>query len=617
METAPTPQQPQPMPTAAVGAHPDARQRVHHSYIWLGSLRSLGLLLFVVIIGSFSSLASLFASAAAGPTSAFAGLIIIGLLIGGVLVIFGILVGIHAWAYRHLWYELGPEEFSLYSGILTKKRMHVPYAKIQSVDQKASLIQRIFGVCNIAIDTAGGASNNAILVPYLTKQQADTLRLSLYARKQQSVSGASTPTVAASAPVTSDPLPVGTAPATSAPAAAQGNILDTGEAVWDELGGVFAGSAVIHEAASFEYRLSNKELIFTGLSNSTGFAVAILVVIAAIGQFASSIFDIFPDSGDVVAGTLASSSQMFGIEVMITFGILALLGITLVVWLFSILNACLSFGGFHARRRGNHIEIERGLLQHQTQSVSIDRIQSVIVKQTFIRKVIGYCELSVGKVDAAGPEDQSNQNKSLAQNGIVIHPFLKKSRVQEVLDGMVPEFADIPTDDQRLAKAALRRGLIRRCLWQGGGFWLIVFSAIVMFVMNAIAGSDASFAATVDDLIALTAITVGAYVLVGLGALLMVLDAVRTVLWYRESSFAVNRRFMRLFNGGLSTESITFPRVKIQYGYTKANPLQRRAKTATINACTAAGVGGTTVSLIDVSQAAAETWLEWLKPRRP
>ncbi len=252
----------------------EQRQRVHHSYIWLGSLRSLGWVLLVLIVGSFSSLASFFTTFTSGPQNALALALILGLIIGGVIVLFGLVVGIHAWTYRHLWYELGPEEFSLYSGIFTKKRMHVPYAKIQSVDQKASLIQRIFGVCNISIDTAGGATNNAILVPYLTKQQADTLRLGLYARKQQAAApaqaAAGVPVAPAMSPAVMASGTAGVAVANGAvsatvpsvPAApdapgSQGNILDTGVAVWDQVGGIFAGDVVNHEPVSFEYRLSN------------------------------------------------------------------------------------------------------------------------------------------------------------------------------------------------------------------------------------------------------------------------------------------------------------------------------------------------------------------------
>ena len=78
--------------------------------------------------------------------------------------------------------------------------------------------------------------------------------------------------------------------------------------------------------------------------------------------------------------------------------------------------------------------------------------------------------------------------------------------------------------------------------------------------------------------------------------------------------FAYNHRFMQVSNGGLSRETVSFPRQKIQFGCTKSNPLQRRAGTDTLLATTAAGSGGTTTTLIDASHADAMAWLDWLKP---
>ncbi|MDE8703928.1 PH domain-containing protein, partial [Adlercreutzia equolifaciens] len=86
-------------------------------------------------------------------------------------------------SYKHLYFTVGPDEFTLYSGVFNKKRFHVPYQRVQSVDQRATLLQRIFGVCTVAIDTAGGPSNKAIVVPYVTKAQAEWLRTELYNRK--------------------------------------------------------------------------------------------------------------------------------------------------------------------------------------------------------------------------------------------------------------------------------------------------------------------------------------------------------------------------------------------------------------------------------------------------
>lgn len=87
-------------------------------------------------------------------------------------------------SYNYIWYEYSNEEFSFYSGIISKKRAHVPYQRIQSINQKATLFQRIAGVCTVSIETAGGASNTAITLPYIEKSAAEALRKELFARKQ-------------------------------------------------------------------------------------------------------------------------------------------------------------------------------------------------------------------------------------------------------------------------------------------------------------------------------------------------------------------------------------------------------------------------------------------------
>ena len=274
----------------------------------------------------------------------------------------------------------------------------------------------------------------------------------------------------------------------------------------------------------------------------------------------------------------------------------------------------MSYGGFHARRRGDRIEVERGLLQHQLQGVSIARVQSVTVKQSLIRRLLGYCEISLGKIDAATGEESQQKQNGLADQGLVVHPFVKVSRVPEILAGLVPEFADMPTEQQHLPKPALRRGIVRRTLWQGGGFWLAVTVAVLQVILNAVL-SDPSVWDDPSDMWLLPTLNMFAIAFYVLAVVLAVLDVVGSVLWYRHSSFAVNRRFMQVTNSGLSTETVTFPRQKIQFGCARTNPLQRRARTATIQARTAAGVGGTTVRLIDVSDEEAAGWLDWLKPR--
>lgn len=626
------------------------RYSVHHSYIWLGSLRAFGVVVAAIVVSSFSSLVGLLFEDT-DTAGGLMGLLFedagtaggLGLFVAGIAVV-AIIVAIAAacfvfqwWSYRHLWYELGDEEFSFYSGIFNKKRVHIPYQRVQSVDQRASLLQRVFGVCSVHIDTAGGSSHTAVTVPYLRKSQAEHLRMQLYARKAAVLGlhpdtrvyaqtpGPSAPqasgfasgvaaaaaTPAATASAGAAAMPAGAAAPVSAPAApaacATGNVLDFGAEAWDDVRGVFAGQEVYMGRSSYEHGLTNKELLLAAITNNASFALIVLGALLTVFQVVGGVLDVAGGRAEAVAGTALSFGRSIFGDNLVVLGVVAGLVVLAVLWLVSVGSACLSFGGFRARRRGRRIEVERGLLQHRISSVDIDRVQSVIVKQGVIRRLLGYCEVSLGKIEAAS-QSTDDQQQGAAQNGIVVHPLVKLDRVPEILAGLVPEFTDIPASTTPVARVALRRAVIRRAVLFGAGFWLAVITAAVQAAVNLALGSAP------DAQPVLFYVNAGACALYAVCAIVFALEVAGAVLWARGSGFAYNRRFMQVANGGLSRETVSFPRRKIQFGFTKTNPFQRRAGTATISVRTAAGTGGTTVSLIDVCEEDAAAWLDWVRP---
>lgn len=614
---APYPGQPypqQPLPQQPMPQEP-SRHHVHHSYIWLGSIQAGAALFFVVLVSGFSGFVGALADGETIGDDLPLLMLVIGAIVLGLVLIIG-LVALFQWlSYKHLYYIIGPEEFNLYSGIFNKKRVHVPYQRIQSVDQRASLLQRVFGVCTVSIDTAGGSNNKAVQVPYVQKSQAEQLRTELFARKQYATAvqegmapqEAAVAVAAASGVVLPQAGAAGQAAVAGSAGQAPHNVLDAPAEIWTDVRGVFGGSAVDTGKVTYEYGLTNKELLFTGLSNNTAFVLVILGILGGAAQFASQMAPVLTGMVDPLVGQfMLLSGQLFGGN-LVAAGVALVLVIAAVMWLLSIVGSAISFGGFRACRRDNRIEVERGLLQHQFQGVSVDRVQSVIVKQSFIRRLLGYCELSLGKIDAAA-ESSDEQQKSLSQ-GLVVHPFVKMSRVPEILAGLVPEFAGVPVESTSVAPVALRRALIRRGIIQGTGLWLAVIIAIGQLCSNAFIVPDG------DGVIALFYINTGAFIGYALCLVLFVLDLVGAVLWFRGSGFAYNEHFMQVSNGGFARETVSFPRKKIQFGYTKTNPFQRRARTATVSARTAAGVGGTTIRLIDVCEEDARSWLDWLKPR--
>lgn len=625
----------------------EQRYKVHNSYIWLGSLSMVIGLLVVMFIMFSGSIVSLVAGSASEAYEAFIALIGVTVL----MVVLGVgTVLMRTFAYKHLYFTIGTDEFSLYSGIFNKTRVHVPYGRIQSVDQHATLMQRIFGVCNVSIDTAGGSANKTVQVPYMTKQQAEWLRSQLYSHKraidQARVSSVATAAQGIAVPqgygegtasgvegglghggipmTTGTPMTTTTAVASGAPGTtaptvfgAPGttgtNVLDAGKAVWDEVGGVFAGSFQESVPISYEYGLTNKELLLAGLSNNTAFAAIVLAILGVIAQVLPLVMDIAPEGGRMLYDgfTVSLSSEAVIVQSLL-FGLGALIALTVFIWLLSGVGSCINYGGFRARRRGSRIEVEHGLLQHTLQGVDIDRVQAVVIKQTFIRRIMGYCELTLSKIDAVGETSESGQQSASVRQGIVIHPFLKLGRVNEVLAGIIPEYQGVPQSPTKLSPKALRRGVIRNAIWQGSGFWLAVCALIAQVSIHLAVGADTA-PDTVEALLLVDGIAALAYLV---AIVFFVLNIISAVLWARESSFAYNQRFMQVTTGGFSRQTVNFPRQKIQYGTIKTNPLQRMAKTATIIARTAAGVGGTNIALMDVTEADADAWLAWVKPRR-
>lgn len=353
------------------------RYQLHHSYIWLSALRGAPYIFAAVLFSSFSGVTVL--ADDLGLTSLqipFA----VGVCLLLTLVIFGIAVGCSAIGYRYRWYEFGISEFSSYWGIFNKNRSHVPYQRIQSVNEQMSLLQRLVGVCTVTIETAGGENNKALVIPYVEKSAAERIRREVFTRKSLMVSSYSAQTAQIGQTAQSIQPAQVSQDGQSIQAVQQSNVLDMPATVMDDMRGIFAHAEVDTGTVTCEFGLSNKELVLAALSSKTSFVFVLIGVISALSTLLGGLVDarIISSSEAIYSTAWQAMAGPLGLV-----GFVAILVLLLFLWLISVGSSCLTYAGFRSRRRGNRVEVERGLITHVFSGMDVERIQSIHIHQSF------------------------------------------------------------------------------------------------------------------------------------------------------------------------------------------------------------------------------------------
>ena len=352
------------------------------------------------------------------------------------LVVIAVLAGFAFISYKHFAWELTESELHIYEGFVFKKEVHIPFRRVHSIDYSAKVIERALGVVTLRVETAGGGQKAEAEIAALRLSEAEALRYEVFARKSR--------------------LESGTAGATDAAAGLGApDIAAELARVSESARGAFAGEYEDASPVEYERRLTLKELIIAGVSNSNVFLLAfaglagLSQILSIIGGSDSAIID--------YAQGAAAYLLSFGIIVAAVAATFALL----FAWTISIATTAVSYGGFTVRRRGGRLEIERGLLEHRVTGVAIDRIQSVRIKQGALRRLIGFAEVSLETVASPRAADAANGGET----GLVVHPLIRLSETRAFIAEMLPEFSAAPGELTPLPSRALSRAIFRSTAW--------------------------------------------------------------------------------------------------------------------------------------------------------
>jgi putative membrane protein len=254
--------------------------------------------------------------------------------------------------YASFRYRLGEEEIVLDSGVLRRNRRVIPLSRVQHIDVRQSALQRLAGVAELRVETAGGDRTEAEL-NVLGLRQAEELRAELLARRRAASAGA------------------------------------------DARAG--AGAVPAEPPATLLARLGTGRLALAGAtSNEAGLVAALLG--GAFNLLLQSGIDL--PTPDIDPETMLPESPALMVAVVV--GVVTVVFLVL-GWLFSIVGAVVRYHGFTLEQTSKELRKRFGLLSRQEAFVPLRRIQTVRVEESLLRRTLGLAALKVETAGGASP----------------------------------------------------------------------------------------------------------------------------------------------------------------------------------------------------------------------
>lgn len=219
-------------------------------------------------------------------------------------------------------------------GVIRRSERIVPRSRIATLDTSRGLLQRVFGLVSLKVQTAGGGKAAEVELPTISFAEVERLRRLL-----------------------------GHATTDSADPAAE--------------------DGVVAPHSPPAYVIETRELIVAALSGPQIGVVAVL-----IGSVASQLDDVVPRSVRASAGDLVTSSSG-------TTLVLLGLGLLLVAGVVAFVGTVLAYARFTVERDASRLRIRRGLLTDRTATVTLDRIHGVRIVEGLVRRRLGYAAVQV------------------------------------------------------------------------------------------------------------------------------------------------------------------------------------------------------------------------------
>lgn len=311
----------------------------------------------------------------------------------GFVIIYLCFVAYRILYYRTSGYELTDREIKCNRGVLFRKRSVLDYKKVHAINKKQNLIQRIFGIAVLTIDSGSANTSHQAEITIIEKNAvADALLGELNSLKENGPRSVASDTK--------------------------------------------TEKVLLSDKDSLYRFTSGKKMLYTLINiASTAFFTASFAVLAIIIIAVSKAM--------LQLAFLGTWGQYFLYAILITAG--AMLLFSIFAFIGSIIHSFVGYYNFTITKRDDNIQISYGILEKHTNTFSYDRIKAVKISQGLVQRILGFASIRLEVIGYMNDSDNDNKNADL---GVLI-PFCKYDEIDEILDKVLPDY--IPSKKQTKA----------------------------------------------------------------------------------------------------------------------------------------------------------------------
>jgi putative membrane protein len=191
------------------------------------------------------------------------------------------------------------------------------------------------------------------------------------------------------------------------------------------------------EGSKTIYQLTAKEILFASITSGR------------FGLVFSGLLLIYSEFNQFLPKWLINKAEAYVMDNGV-YDLIVMAAILMAIsWVISTAGYALKYANFKIERNGNEIRIVQGLFDKKEFVLKLHRIQAITVKEGILRQPFGYCSVEVEVI----------QSIESAGNEVMLHPFMKKKDVQQLLT-----YLQLPYEREEtmvhLPKTALRRYVI-------------------------------------------------------------------------------------------------------------------------------------------------------------